>query len=113
MASTGAAHGFEGPTRPPRGRYRGLAWRGKMGANRGSGRRNEAVTGPEHYRKATQLMQQASRERCELGCKIEYCEHLTPMYSAANVHATLALAAATATQASHIDDKDWDRVFRR
>lgn len=82
-------------------------------AKSGARKENQHVTGPEHYHKATQLMQQASRKRCELGCRIEYCEHLEPMYAAANVHATLALAAATVTHNSHIDDKDWDRVFRR
>ncbi len=66
------------------------------------------MNGPDHYREAEQALARYARsvdpEREQL--------HLLE----AQVHATLALAAATATQSPHggveMDDAEWSRALR-
>jgi hypothetical protein len=50
------------------------------------------MTGPEHYREAELLL----AEGCEYGCPHSGCEHEQGHLARAQVHATLANAAATA-----------------
>lgn len=49
------------------------------------------MTGPEHYREAELLL----TETCEYGCPHSGCVHEMRLMAIAQVHATLALAAAT------------------
>ncbi len=60
------------------------------------------MTGPEHYREAEELLAYA-QDKTEYGSDIERY-HL----AAAQVHATLALAAATATSLADHPAADWD-----
>jgi hypothetical protein len=49
------------------------------------------VTGPEHFREATVIIEDA---RCDYGCPHAGCAHEMAYLARAQVHATLALAAA-------------------
>jgi hypothetical protein len=51
------------------------------------------MTGPEHFREAELLLGSG----CEYMCPHSGCEHEAAQLARAQVHATLALAAATAT----------------
>lgn len=62
------------------------------------------MTGPEHYKKAEDLLKLASETA--LGSDMERFD-----LAAAQVHATLALAAATALSARMGETKQWDDVF--
>jgi hypothetical protein len=53
------------------------------------------VTGPEHWREADQILLGDS-DPCSYGCPHSGCPHEMAMIARAQVHATLALAAATA-----------------
>jgi hypothetical protein len=55
------------------------------------------MTGPEHYREAELLLE----TDCEHGCPHSGCEHVRGHLARAQVHATLALAAATALRAEN------------
>ena len=50
------------------------------------------MTGPEHYREAEQMLTDGPGCQCEHSC----CVHHQTLIAEAQVHATLALAAATA-----------------
>lgn len=59
-------------------------------------RRDGAVmTGPENYREATALLENS----CDYGCPHAGCAHEMAYLARAQVHATLALAAAVVTAA--------------
>jgi hypothetical protein len=69
------------------------------------------MTGPEHYREAERLLQDA------VTVKMITAEDARAMIQMAQVHATLALVAATALPAAHRylggegdDDREWARV---
>jgi len=62
------------------------------------------VTGPAHYEEAELLLTTG----CEYGCPHTGCEHVREQLARAQVHATLALAAATALGGSDLPAKDWD-----
>jgi hypothetical protein len=49
------------------------------------------VTGPEHWSEADQIL---TGESCEYGCPHSGCPHEMRLIARAQVHATLALAAA-------------------
>jgi hypothetical protein len=51
------------------------------------------MTGPEHWSEAAQIL---TDDPCEYGCPHAGCQHELRMIARAQVHATLALAAATA-----------------
>ena len=62
------------------------------------------MTGPEHFREADLVL---TNERCEYGCPHSGCEHEMSLIARAQVHATLALAAATALPGEQAGD--WQR----
>jgi hypothetical protein len=62
------------------------------------------MTGPEHWTEAGLIL---TGERCEYGCPHSGCEHEMSLIARAQVHATLALAAATALPGEH--PGDWQR----
>ncbi len=62
------------------------------------------MTGPEHWSEAEQLL---SEDPCEYGCPHSGCPHEMRLIARAQVHATLALAAATALPGEH--PGDWQR----
>lgn len=75
------------------------------------------VTGPEHYTAAEQLLSAVSYQRSETDVRLPaHLEQLAPLLVArAQVHATLALAAATALRVeypeyTHSDDAGWAAV---
>jgi hypothetical protein len=55
------------------------------------------MTGPEHLREADLIL---TTEICPHACPFSGCVHEMALIARAQVHATLALAAATATQPS-------------
>jgi hypothetical protein len=59
------------------------------------------MTGPEHWSEAEQIL---SGESCEYGCPHSGCPHEMRLIARAQVHATLALAAATALPGEHPGD---------
>ena len=61
------------------------------------------MTGPENYHEAQLLLE----EGCDYGCPHAGCVHEMARLARAQVHATLALAAATALPGEHPDD--WQR----
>ena len=61
------------------------------------------MTGPEHFSEAQQLLAQG----CDYGCPHAGCAHEMAYLARAQVHATLALAAATALPGEH--PGDWQR----
>jgi hypothetical protein len=68
------------------------------------------VTGPEHYRQAEQLLAAVNRriagdDRSEY---VQTASRRAELRAEAQVHATLALAAATATGTSDHPAADWD-----
>jgi hypothetical protein len=65
------------------------------------------MTGPEHWSEAEQIL---SGESCEYGCPHSGCQHELRLIARAQVHATLALAAATALPGEH--PGDWQREIR-
>jgi hypothetical protein len=65
------------------------------------------MTGPENYREATVITENA---RCDYGCPHAGCPHEMAYLARAQVHATLALTAAVvAGSASVIRPSDRDR----
>jgi hypothetical protein len=68
------------------------------------------VTGPDHYQEAERLVGPRTVTSIPSG-ETRQGPPTTDMILQAQVHATLALAAATAMDASHMDDLDyiaWD-----
>jgi hypothetical protein len=65
------------------------------------------MTGPEHWAEADLIL---SGDPCEYGCPHAGCPHEMRMIARAQVHATLALAAATALQAG--DWEEWVKAIR-
>lgn len=75
------------------------------------------MTGPEHYREAERLLELASVDTAESSCEIPPEQDVPAwLMAAAQVHATLALAAATATHAIDSDTvsttaiRQWIRI---
>ena len=69
------------------------------------------MTGPEHYQEAERLLAEAAGNSASMG-------QLAAVTAAAKVHATLALAAATALQhraggLPTFDSADWHQVAAR
>jgi hypothetical protein len=64
------------------------------------------MTGPEHYAEAERLLAVADSDNAGAG----YGQEWTPTLSAAQVHATLALAAATAVGTAGPDRHAWADV---
>ena len=60
------------------------------------------MNGPAHYEQAELLI----TETCEFGCPHSGCVHVMKYVAEAQVHATLALAAATALAAFSLRDAD-------
>lgn len=67
-------------------------------------KRVEAVTGPEHYREAERLINGIKANPDPISVTEALTDHNTVL--AASVHATLALAAATAAHQANIYDGD-------
>jgi hypothetical protein len=65
------------------------------------------MTGPEHWSEAELLLNEDS---CEYGCPHSGCPHEMRLIARAQVHATLALAAATAggSRMRPEDRRAWD-----
>jgi hypothetical protein len=61
------------------------------------------MTGPEHFSEAQQLLAQG----CDYGCPHAGCAHEMAYLARAQVHAALALVAATALPGEH--PGDWQR----
>lgn len=61
------------------------------------------MTGPEHYREAERLLAQ----------EYETWEERSAINGAAQVHATLALATATALGRLRVDDNEWLQATSR
>jgi hypothetical protein len=70
-------------------------------------RRGVGMTGPEHYRKAETILQQG-KDAAEQGVAVQQA-----FFQAAQVHATLALAAATAAGQATAYDGDEDHSRSR
>lgn len=71
------------------------------------------MTGPEHYREAERLLADAARG-ADTG-PVYFLDDAAPTLAAAQVHATLALAAAVVDGPAVMrpEDRDeWDGVFR-
>jgi hypothetical protein len=71
------------------------------------------VTGPENYREAVAIL---TREPCDYGCPHTGCAHEAAYLARAQIHATLALAAAVADGPAVMrpEDRDeWDRATGR
>ncbi len=66
------------------------------------------MTGPEHYRRAERLMDSITRRGQGQGPVVEGGH--PEVIAAAQVHATLALAAATALGTAGPDSRDWADV---
>jgi hypothetical protein len=56
------------------------------------------MTGPNNYREATIIVEDA---RCDYGCPHSGCQHEMAYLARAQVHATLALAAAVIATSAH------------
>jgi hypothetical protein len=76
------------------------------------------MTGPAHYREAEDLLGIAARYETEL-CPVSDPDHNAGLFaianlrSAAQVHATLALAGATALAGAIVTDEDeWAKAVR-
>ena len=69
------------------------------------------MTGPENYHGATLLLE----DGCEYGCPHAGCAHEMARLVRAQVHATLALAAATADTATMRPEErdEWDNATGR
>jgi hypothetical protein len=71
------------------------------------------VTGPENYREAVAIL---TGESCDYGCPHTGCAHEAAYLARAQVHATLALAAAVVDGPAVMrpEDRDeWDRATGR
>ena len=71
------------------------------------------VNGPEHWREADLIL---TSDPCEYGCPHGGCQHEMRMIARAQVHATLALAAAVVDGPAVMrpEDRDeWDRATSR
>ena len=71
------------------------------------------MTGPEHWEEAALIL---SGDPCEYGCPHSGCPHEMRMIARAQVHATLALAAAVVDGPAVMrpEDRDaWDRATGR
>jgi hypothetical protein len=71
------------------------------------------VTGPENYREAVAIL---TGESCDYGCPHTGCVHESAYLARAQVHATLALAAAVVDGPAVMrpEDRDeWDRATGR
>jgi hypothetical protein len=71
------------------------------------------MTGPEHWEEAQQIL---TGESCDYGCPHTGCAHEAAYLARAQVHATLALAAAIVDgpAAMRPEDRDeWDRATGR
>ena len=66
------------------------------------------MTGPEHYREAERLIRETTTEH-EDDALLHI--HAEVILTRAQVHATLALAAATATGSSDLPAADWDQWY--
>jgi hypothetical protein len=68
------------------------------------------MTGPEHWEEADHLL---TGESCDYGCPHTGCDHEMAYMARAQVHATLALAAATVAGArlNPKDRAEWDKAF--
>ena len=64
------------------------------------------MTGPEHYAEAERLLAVADRHTSG----VTYGPEWTLTLTAAHVHATLALAAATAVGTSPFEERAWTNV---
>ena len=66
------------------------------------------MTGPEHYREAALILENS----CDYGCPHAGCAHEMAYLARAQVHATLALAAAAVTGATmnHADRHEWQKA---
>ena len=62
------------------------------------------MNGPAHYDRAETMLEEAERNRSQHG---EIPDRYTPLLAAAQVHATLALAAATAIGTAGADGRAW------
>ncbi len=62
------------------------------------------MTGPEHFAEAERIV---LGERCDYGCPHGGCAHEMAYLARAQVHALLALTAATALPGQH--PGDWER----
>jgi hypothetical protein len=72
------------------------------------------MTGPEHLREADLILTET--DRCEHGCPHSGCVHEMALIARAQVHATLALAAATAgllASTSVAEHRAWAEVIRK
>jgi len=67
------------------------------------------VTGPEHFREAQ--MELAPDGGCEYGCPHAACAHEMARIARAQVHATLALAAATALSGFDMPTYDYEAWY--
>ena len=68
------------------------------------------MTGPEHWSEADQIL---SGDPCEYGCPHSGCPHEMRLIARAQVHATLALAAATAeASVPSVHFQPWTEVIR-
>jgi hypothetical protein len=68
------------------------------------------MTGPEHYKEAQNIVMD---ERCDYGCPHSGCQHEMAYLERALVHATLALAAATAeASVPSLHFEPWAAVIR-
>jgi hypothetical protein len=70
--------------------------------------RNSSMTGPEHYQAAEELLTRAADAA---KYEPEYWQYLTAQ---AQAHATLALAAATASQPAEdilVSSREWEQVL--
>jgi hypothetical protein len=67
------------------------------------------MTGPEHWSEADLIL---TGERCEYGCPHSGCEHEMSLIARAQVHAILALAAATVagSRMNPLDRDEWERA---
>jgi hypothetical protein len=71
------------------------------------------VTGPQHWEEASLIV---LGDRCDYGCPHAGCAHEMAYLARAQVHATLALAAAVVDGPAVMrpEDRDeWDRVTGR
>jgi len=72
------------------------------------------MNGPGHYREADLILTET--DRCEHGCLISGCAHELAALARAQVHATLALAAATVgllASTRPAEHQAWAAVIRK
>ena len=68
------------------------------------------MTGPQNYREATVITEDA---RCDYGCPHTGCQHEMAYLARAQVHATLALTAATLVRSglTPTDSHEWMKAI--